>query len=334
MAISDAQVSQAAGIDTPWLTPREMRTLEAVCEGLIPSVYPPIGEDDRYGLYARSARDLGVAALMAGTLAAEPPDARADFKRLLRLLDSPLFMLPLAGQLRPFVQLPPIAREAALRRMSTGRIAQLRQGFAVLKRLSMFIFYAAPLGGGENPNWPAIGYVPTRPRESAPKSIRTVSVARDLTIAADAVVVGSGAGGGVMAAELAAAGQDVVVLEKGGYYNESDFTGVEAEMTPKLYLRRGLLSTHDLGMVVLAGSCVGGGTVVNWSTSLRTPAQVLDEWQRLHGLSGLAGPDYERGLDSIEARLGVTTEDSGPNRNNAALLRGCEALGYLSLIHI
>ena len=53
---------------------------------------------------------------------------------------------------------------------------------------------------------------------------------------------------------MPAAGKDVLVIEKGGYYNEADFTGLEAEMTPQLFLRRGALSTADLGMVVLAGS--------------------------------------------------------------------------------
>ncbi|MGH2516262.1 MAG: GMC family oxidoreductase N-terminal domain-containing protein, partial [Ktedonobacterales bacterium] len=116
--------------------------------------------------------------------------------------------------------------------------------------------------------------------------------------------------------------------EKGGYYNEADFTGGEAEMTEKLFLRRGLLSTHDLGMAVLAGSCLGGGTVVNWSTSLRTPPEVLDEWEREHGLAGATSAEYQRGFEVAERRIGVNTDDSAPNANNAALQRGCQALGY------
>jgi choline dehydrogenase-like flavoprotein len=315
-----------------WLTPAELRTLEVFCDTLFPAVAPPGGAGDPHGFYARSAADLGVAGTVAETLALESPEARADVKRLLGLLGGPAFGLLLGGRPRSLVQMPAAEREAALFRMSMHPMAMLRQGFQALKRLAAFSFYAAPTQpDGTNPNWPALGYTPAPPPpapEQAPKRIRTLPITGDLALSADAVIVGSGAGGGVMAAELSAAGKDVVILEKGGYYSESDFTGGEAEMTQKLYLRRGLLATRDLGMVILAGSCLGGGTTVNWSTSLRTPADVLDEWEREHGLSGVTTADYATGFDVAERRIGVNTDDCEPNANNAALKRGCEALGY------
>jgi choline dehydrogenase-like flavoprotein len=319
----------ATGAD--WLTPTEMRTLEAVCEALIPATPPPEGQEDAHGLYARPASALGIAQLVAETLAPEAPETRAEFKQLLGLLHSPLAGMALAGRPQGLAQMPLPAREAALRKMSTYPVARLRQGFQALKRVSTFLFYATPDASGQNPNWPALGYTPAPPPptpEAAPKRIRTLPVTGDLILSADAVIVGSGAGGSVVAGELSAAGKDVVILEKGGYYNEADFTGREADMTGKLYLRRGALATADLGMLVLAGSCLGGGTIVNWSTSLRTPDDVLEEWERAHGLSGATSTEYKAGFDAVERRLGVNTDDSEPNRNNAALARGCEALGY------
>jgi choline dehydrogenase-like flavoprotein len=323
--------TEAQTLTSSWLTPSELRTLEAICEALAPAVSPPEGKADPPGFYARSARDLPIAELISSTLAAESPETQRDFKRLLNTLDAPLLGMMLTGRPRRFADMSLDMREAALRRMSTSRLADLRQGFQAVKRLALFLFYAAPLENGENPNWPALGYVrpplPPSP-EAMPKAIHPLPVRQDLTLSADAVVIGSGAGGGVAAAELAAAGRDVIILEKGGYYSESDFTGLEAEMTPELYLRRGMLSTSDLGMVVLAGSVLGGGTVVNWSTSLRTPPEVLEEWERLHGVTGVTSGQYSEGFSIIEQRLGVNTEDSEPNANNAALQRGCEMLGY------
>ncbi|MBF6591132.1 MAG: GMC family oxidoreductase [Ktedonobacterales bacterium] len=314
-----------------WLSPAQLRTLEAVCEALIPAVPPPPGEGDPHGFYARTASDLGVAQLMAEALGQQSSQTQADFKQLLDLLGSPLAGLLLLGRPRSFPRMSLAARQAALRRMSTHALAKMRQGFQGLKRLAAAVFYTATGPDGLNPNWPAIGYTPAPPPptpEAAPKRIRTLPVAGDLTLTADVVIVGSGAGGGLMAAELAAAGKDVLVLEKGGYYNEADFTGREGEMMRQLFLRRGLLTTADLGMVVQAGSCLGGGTVVNWSTSLRTPPDVLEEWEREHGLTGATSADHQLGFAVAERRLGVTTADSEPNPNNAALQHGCQELGY------
>lgn len=319
-----------------WLSPAEMRTLEAVCDALIPAVPPPAGEGDPHGLYARSAGDLEVARLLAAALAEQSPETRRDFKQLLGLLGNPMAGMVLGGRPQGFAQMSLAARQATLRRMSTHPVAKMRQGFQGLKRLATATFYGAPIADGLNPNWPAIGYTPAPPPptpEQAPKRLRILPVEADVILTADVVIVGSGAGGGMIAAELAAAGKDVIVLEKGGYYNESDFTGRETDMMRQLFLRQGLLATSDLGMVVQAGSCLGGGTIVNWSTSLRTPPDVLEEWEREHGLTGITGDEHQRGFAVAEERLGITTQDSAPNANNAALQRGCEALDY-SWAHI
>jgi len=329
--MATTQQSPAQFSATTWLTPDEMRVLEAVCDTLIPSLAPPAGVDDPHDLFARKASDLNVAQAIADTLALEAPESRADFKQLLSLFNGPAFGLLTISRPRSFMKMAPAQREEALQRMANSSLAKLRQGFQAVKRLATFIFYGAPTAERSNPNWPALNYTPAPAPpspEAAPKRIRTLDVRGDETLAADAVIVGSGVGGGMMAAELAAAGKDVLVIEKGGYYNEADFSGIEAEMTPQLYLRRGALATSDLGMVVLAGSTLGGGTIVNWSTSLRTPPDVLEEWERQHGVEGAASSEYLKGFEEAERRLGISTEDSDPNRNNAVLRDGCEKLGY------
>lgn len=329
---SGQSTSVAATPAGTWLNPAEMVLLAAICDALVPAVAPPAGDADPHGLYARTASALDVAGQIATLLASEDPQTQAEFHQLLGVMRGPAFGLLLGKGPRGFLRFSPAARPAALAAMSISRVAKLRQGFQALKRLATFIFYAAPDAvTGTNPNWPALGFTPPPPPPpagTAPKRLRPLAVTADLALTADAVIVGSGAGGGVMAAELAAAGKDVVVLEQGGYYSEPDFTGREAEMMPLLYLRRGLLSTSDQGMVVLAGSALGGGTLVNWSTSLRTPDEVRAEWEREHGLDGLTSAEFTHGFEVTEARMGVTTADSEPNRNNAALERGCQALGY------
>jgi long-chain-alcohol oxidase len=80
------------------------------------------------------------------------------------------------------------------------------------------------------------------------------------TVVCDAIVVGSGAGGGVAASRLAAAGLKVVVVEKGGFVAAADMTGREGEAFGSMMECGGLLTTEDGCTSVLAGSTLGGGT--------------------------------------------------------------------------
>src|SRR6266567_8521948 len=171
--------------------------------------------------------------------------------------------------------------------MANSPLGQLRQGYQAIKRLASFIYYSVPDAQGVNPNWEVLDYAaPTPPPADVPQPIKPLAITGDTTLEADAVVIGSGAGGGVVAGELAKAGKSVVILEKGGYNSESDYTWQEAQATPELFLKCGTLTTKDLGVIILAGSTLGGGTVVNWTTSFRTPEDVLEEWNQRSGLKG------------------------------------------------
>ena len=108
-------------------------------------------------------------------------------------------------------------------------------------------------------------------------------IERDLVLRPDACVVGSGPGGAMVASRLAAAGASVVMLEEGGYHTRDDFHMQEAEAYPGLYQDRGNRASADLAIQILQGRAVGGGTVVNWTTSFRTPEHVLTHWQERHG---------------------------------------------------
>jgi hypothetical protein len=252
-----------------WLTPDEFSVLEAVCDTLLPSLDPPSGSSEAIAAYyRRSAHDLNVAQLVALTLSFENEQAKADFRKLLSLLSNPAAGLMLAGAPRPFKSFSQEKREKYLTAMANSPMGQLRQGYQSIKRLSGFVFYAAPDTTGVNPNWEALDYqAPAPPPVDVPQPIKPLRITEDVALEADAVIIGSGAGGGVVAGELAMAGKNVIVLEKGGYNNESNFTLWEAQATPELYLKRGTLTTKDLGVIVLAGSTLGGGTVVNWTTS-------------------------------------------------------------------
>jgi len=151
----------------------------------------------------------------------------------------------------------------------------------------------------------------------------------DLDLRCDVCIVGSGAGGSVLAAELSARGLDVVILEEGGYHTKADFTLHEADAYPLLYQERGLRTTADLAVTVLQGRGVGGSTVVNWTTCFRTPDDVLEHWATSLGIEGLDPATLAPHFDAVEARLGIAPwSEELVNANNGALLRGARALGW------
>jgi choline dehydrogenase-like flavoprotein len=120
----------------------------------------------------------------------------------------------------------------------------------------------------------------------------------------------------------------VVVLEAGPSDQADDFEQRELEGTQRLYLDHGMTATRDVGVGILAGACLGGGTTVNWQTSLRTPDSVRDEWSEASGSSLFTSDRFSRALDDVMKRVGASTNESVVNANNAAIERGCNALGY------
>jgi choline dehydrogenase-like flavoprotein len=248
---------------------------------------------------------------------------RAELDLLLRLFESRVANLCIAGIPRPFSAMTPAQRERYLRGWATSRLPPRRKAFQALKRIITVAHYTTP-GAGR-----AIGYPgPLGSPPAVPKPIRPLAITTDTTLTCDVVVVGSGAGGGVVAAELAARGKDVIVLEKGGYHNEADFTQQEGDGLERLYDAGGLLATRDLSLVILQGATLGGGTVVNYTTSFATPEPVRDEWAREHGLPHFAEPEFTRSLNAVAQRLGVNTEHAAPSGRDRVLIRGLERLGW------
>ncbi len=248
---------------------------------------------------------------------------RAELDLLLRLLDVAAVNLLLSGIPKPFTRMSPSQRERCLRSWATSAIPQRRKAFQALKRLTTVVHYTTP-GVAR-----AIGYPgPLSPPPKTPKPIRPVTITADTTLSCDAVVVGSGAGGGVVAAELTAAGKDVIVLEKGGYRNEADFTHQEGEALATMYDAGGLLATRDLGLVVLQGSTLGGGTVINYTTSFPTPDAVRHEWAQRHALPHFEGAEFTRSLAAVAQRIGVNTDHARPSGRDQVLIRGLERLGW------
>jgi choline dehydrogenase-like flavoprotein len=127
----------------------------------------------------------------------------------------------------------------------------------------------------------------------------------------DVVVVGSGAGGGVVAGELAERGRDVLLLEAGPHLTAVDFDRWEAKATHEFWwpIRFGFLPDGD-AVAFLAGRCVGGTTTINTKVALRAHEKDVAKWHPETGLTSdgtapFSLRDLEPYYERVERRLGV-----------------------------
>jgi choline dehydrogenase-like flavoprotein len=161
----------------------------------------------------------------------------------------------------------------------------------------------------------------------------TVTQAKDINTAelrlqADAVIVGSGAGGAVAAFELARAGLSVIVLEAGPYVPSREFTEDLSKAMVQLYQDKGTQANADGDMLVLQGRCVGGSTVVNACAAFRTPDFILEEWRQQHGLTQLTQATLAPYFSRVETNLAVhVNSENEINQNSQVLTEGCRKLG-------
>ena len=301
----------------PW-TDRELATLAELAETFVR------GDSLRRSRLAADA-----------LLQVADPAQVAQLRLVLRVMESRLANLLISGRPRAFRQMSPETRERYLLGWGRSRLALRRSAFHGLRKLLTFLAYADPGEPGPNPRLIAMGYrrdepsIATDPTPIQPlrPAFETGSPDEPIVLEADAVIVGSGAGGGVVAAELSRAGRSVVVLEAGPFVDEASMPTNELDAFGRLYLNSGLLSTWDGSVTMLGGAAVGGGTLVNWMTCIGAPTHVRADWTTEHGIPDLDGSAWEADMESIETELSVAETTTIPPKD-AVILRGALALGW------
>jgi choline dehydrogenase-like flavoprotein len=142
----------------------------------------------------------------------------------------------------------------------------------------------------------------------------------------DVCIIGSGAGGSVMACRAAQAGRSVLVVERGPYTRAAEMTDRELEMIPRLYKDGGLHMNAGLDMFILQGTCVGGSTTLSNMVMMRAPEHVFTEWSRL-GVR-LDPASLARSYDTIDRELGTAEADASTHSGTTRrFVEGARSLG-------
>jgi choline dehydrogenase-like flavoprotein len=149
-------------------------------------------------------------------------------------------------------------------------------------------------------------------------------IAADCDLTAQAVVIGTGAGGAAVARELSEAGLDVVMLEEGPYLTASDYGKLGTiDATRMLYRDQGLTASQGAPPVLMPmGRVVGGTTVINLGTVLRMHPEHFELWQRA-GVTNLKWKQLEDAYGRVEELMPVrATAEAGLGPNTRILMEG------------
>ncbi|KAL1919477.1 uncharacterized protein VTP21DRAFT_2170 [Calcarisporiella thermophila] len=242
--------------------------------------------------------------------------------------------IALTGYFTEFPKLSRKQREEVLYKMSLSSIPLIRGLGIALASLTMAAFYKR-----QDPRiLRAVGYPGPdtemhgekfKSREHMFPHYEFIDIPQGKTtkLECDVVVVGSGAGGGVVAAELAKAGKSVIVIEKGEYVHQSELSLVESDAFERMYEGGGPLSTIDGSLFQLQGSTWGGGTTVNWCASLRPPSHLREEWAK-QNLPYFKSKGFQEAIETVVKRIGATTENIKHNVANSVFIEGCRTMGY------
>jgi choline dehydrogenase-like flavoprotein len=331
------------------LSGTQRSTLEALTRSVLPHLTVEAAWDD-----------YGVSRLVEERLRGSPRQVARDLATALEVLGSRIGGLVVTGRPVRFADHAAGMRDRVFAAWGNSSIPQARTVHQALRRLILTTWYATdearnelgvypplhtrapvvawegPLPGDPIDDTEPVARQPMRAFDAVPvlrpipKAVTTPdSFSGDITVSADVVVIGSGAGGAVAATRFAESGREVVILEEGEYLHAPDFDEHEGDMVPRLFAEQAMRGTTDASVTLLQGGAVGGGTTVNWMMMLRPPDYVIDEWSRKLGIPGVSMDDLAPHLDRVGEEVHArTAPPDAHSPSNLAILHGSAALNW------
>ncbi|RHZ83175.1 hypothetical protein Glove_99g36 [Diversispora epigaea] len=285
-----------------------------------------------FGKFDLSKQDEFIELLINNLNMVLPEKSLSQLSKILTLFTIRPISFLLTGHMSPFYELSRKDREIVMQKWSKS-YSIFRSLFKTFSRIILYTFWAS-----ENCIFNStIGYPGPDPRINSRLYTDNLSKfpiydfiqvpPEGLELQFDVVVVGSGAGGGVIAAQLAKAGYKVLVIEKGKYYHQSELTLTQLDSIVKLYEQGGMLASEGNTMRLLAGSTFGGGTTINGAVSFKLPNVVREEWAS-EGLDYFTTKEFDNSMDAVTERMGVSTKAIVHDEKNKIFIEGCKRLNY------
>ncbi|POV98910.1 hypothetical protein PSTT_14133 [Puccinia striiformis] len=274
------------------------------------------------------------------------PKELEKFRLGLTFLSSSTITFALTGYYSSFLEIPKHERQRILAGWSSSFLPLKRSLYSAFVRLPISAIYsnsrvvqgligypsdgdprASSLPDRRKPSYPYKFIQP--PSFSANENLLKSSVPHLDVYETDVIVIGSGAGGSVVASLVAKAGYKTLVIEKGRWVPTEHITGSHHGFNDMLE-GSGQISTVDGSLIMLLGTTFGGGTTINWSASLAPPYHVRREWAEEHGLKYFATSSFGKDIEAVSTRMGVSAKDIVHSKANQLFLKGARKIG----IHI
>ena len=328
-----------------FFSPREFRTLVKFAEVAI---------QDQDCLFADGGRALQpltpweIAQNIDRHIASIDSKRKRSIKKILFVVE---YLLPLSALLPPFSMMTKEKRRRFIEQklINPSRLNPFRFLLLDLARIKTLFFTGYY---GDRRVFDRINFIPVEKRQQyQPDLLKEREVDPVVTytppgnkIKTEVCIIGSGAGGAVVAYHAARLGYDVVLIEEGPYLSGmNQISHNDREMTAKLYKEGGLQTTVDLHLGIQQGKCLGGSTFINNAICFRlgdpllTPPggmDVLDRWKKLGARINAEklNQSYDRVEQMIRVRPVLETQEpelqnlqlAGKNAN--VLIDGWQAL--------
>ncbi|KAM0465238.1 hypothetical protein ACHAPV_002236 [Trichoderma viride] len=347
---------------TDFMAADQWETLWAILDGVLPSYAPAsaitdkhsqiaIPDDEFNGLVDKVRSSLDGAPSreeIAEFLAFRPSEhpafrqdcirglgispARAKLAGVLGTLGTHAGSLLLTGYWSPITQQPTSTREAIIKSWTTSRFATF-QGLA-----KSMVALAGKANSTTNPYLQKISGYPDVPKDWKPAEgydyvflqVPPAAAGKEddvHEITTDVVIVGSGPGGGVCAKNLAEAGHEVLVVDKGYHFHPTYLPMPQSAGLEYLFDHSGAYMSEDTSISMTSGSCWGGGGSVNWSVCFKLQDYVRKEWAD-EGLPLFTSSEFDECMDRVWNFIGAGSEAIRHNFSNNKLLDGCRKLGW------